>query len=131
VLAALNVNICVASNSPAELIRERLTQTNLIGYFPGRIFSAYDIGAWKPDPGLFMWAARTVGYPAQRCLVIEDSAVGVEAAVAAGMRVLQFLPGGGPPHAGAAMAFSDMADLPGLIGRAALGGMGKRVGHDA
>lgn len=56
--------------------------------FMGRCFSAYDVGCWKPDPGLFLHAASAMGAPAREAVVVEDSCTGVVAAVAAGMRVI-------------------------------------------
>jgi HAD superfamily hydrolase (TIGR01509 family) len=39
----------------------------------------------KPDPALFLEAARRLGQPPQACLVVEDAPAGVEAARRAGM----------------------------------------------
>jgi beta-phosphoglucomutase len=46
----------------------------------------------KPFPDLFLLAARTLGVPPARCLVIEDSAAGVRAALAGGMQVVGYAP---------------------------------------
>ncbi|MEU6153557.1 HAD-IA family hydrolase [Actinosynnema sp. NPDC047251] len=115
-LARVDVPMCVASNSPLELIKERLSDCGIIDHFDGRLYSAYEAGAWKPDPGLFRWAARDQGVPADRCLVVEDSLVGVDAALAAGMKVLQFnvVPVRAPHRAGVP-TFSSMHALPGLV----------------
>ena len=43
---------------------------------------------------MFLYAADKLGVPAARCVVVEDSAVGVEAAAAAGMDCLGYLGGG-------------------------------------
>ena len=45
------------------------------------------MNAWKPDPKLFLHAAQHFGADPSRCVVIEDSMPGVEAGLAAGMRV--------------------------------------------
>ena len=42
---------------------------------------------WKPDPGLFLHAARMLGVAPGRCAVVEDSDYGIAAGVAAGMQV--------------------------------------------
>jgi beta-phosphoglucomutase-like phosphatase (HAD superfamily) len=47
----------------------------------------------KPAPDLFLHAAREMGVPPSRCLVLEDSRPGVEAARAAGMEVALFTGG--------------------------------------
>ncbi|GAB3124046.1 HAD-IA family hydrolase [Glaciibacter psychrotolerans] len=69
-------------------IRLSLTLTGLIDHLDGRIFSAEDVAEGKPDPGLFLHAAMTMGVTPARCAVVEDGQHGVHAARAAGMRVL-------------------------------------------
>lgn len=89
-LAADGIPVCVASNSPRELIARRLDAAGIGHRFGDRLFSAYDVEAWKPDPRLFRWAAERCGTDPAHCLVVEDSEVGVDAALAAGMAVLQY-----------------------------------------
>ena len=117
-LAAIKVPTCVASNSPPEIIRDRLAAAG-IADFDGRTYSAYTIQAWKPDPKLFRWAAADLGADPARTIVVEDSAVGVIGARAAGMRAFQFCGSGASPHASATLTFSAMGALPELIGAAA------------
>jgi beta-phosphoglucomutase len=52
------------------------------------IVSAEDVTAGKPDPQVFLKAAAAVGVPPERCVVVEDAAVGIEAARRAGMRTI-------------------------------------------
>lgn len=60
---------------------------HLSALFRGRVFSLADVGyVAKPDPALFLHAARVLRTPAAQCLVIEDAPLGVEAAKRAGMR---------------------------------------------
>ena len=112
---------CVASNGPMAKLTHALGLTDLYTRFEGRIFSAYEVGHWKPDPGLFLHAARTLGVGPDRCIVVEDSVTGVAAAKAAGMRVLGYA--GEGPHAATALrkagaeVFVHMRDLPGLLER--------------
>ena len=87
VLAALTVPFCVVSNGPREKIELSLTVTGLRDLVADRVFSAYDIGSWKPHPGLFLHAAAALGVDPGECAVVEDSIAGVEAGVAAGMHV--------------------------------------------
>ncbi|MDP5009075.1 MAG: HAD-IA family hydrolase, partial [Glaciimonas sp.] len=47
----------------------------------------YEVGAWKPDPTLFLHAAQQMGVAPSRCVVVEDSVPGARAGIAAGMRV--------------------------------------------
>ncbi|WP_418960762.1 HAD family hydrolase [Streptomyces tritici] len=111
--------MCVASNSPLELIERRLAQAGILHHFGRRLYSAYEVDAWKPDPKLFLAAAERSGAAVADCLVIEDSPVGVAAGVDAGMRVLQYAP---DPAVGAhregARVFRSMADLPDLVAEA-------------
>lgn len=89
-LAKVNVPIAVASNGPADKIRLNLTTTKLIDTFEGAIFSAYDINSWKPNPELYLHAAKTMGFDVKDCVVIEDSPAGVQAALAGGFDVFGF-----------------------------------------
>lgn len=85
---SLQVPFCVASSGPRKKIEENLQTTNLYPHFAGKIFSGYEIGSWKPDPGLFLLAARHFGVAPEECVVVEDSFVGVSAGIAANMTVL-------------------------------------------
>jgi len=44
------------------------------------------VRAGKPDPEVFLAAAAAVGVPPRQCIVVEDAAAGIEAAVRGGMR---------------------------------------------
>ena len=89
-LQALDVRMCIASSGPQKKINSALKKTRLDGFFSGRTYSSYDIQKWKPDPGLFLYAASKMEVLPQSCLVVEDSPVGIEAAISAGMLPLQF-----------------------------------------
>lgn len=94
VLQALTVPFCVASSAPRDKIEHCLRLTGLFSYFEGRIFSCYELGRWKPDPLVFLTACDTYGIDVGDALVVEDSVTGIQAAVAAHLRVLGF----GPAH---------------------------------
>jgi HAD superfamily hydrolase (TIGR01509 family) len=79
---------CVASNGPMRKMNVTLKRTALWSRVKGRIFSAHDVGVAKPDPGLFVHAAKAMRTPPNHSVVIEDSVSGVRAAHAAGMRCL-------------------------------------------
>jgi HAD superfamily hydrolase (TIGR01509 family) len=83
---------CVASSGPREKIEMSLSLTGLLPFFERQIFSSYEVGVWKPDPGLFLHAARTLGVHPSNCAVIEDSNPGIQAGLAAGMTVFAFQP---------------------------------------
>ncbi|MDN6323428.1 MAG: HAD-IA family hydrolase [Halomonas sp.] len=78
----------VVSNGPEPKIRCALESTALGHHFEDRLFSAYTLNVWKPDPALYRKAAVAMGYAPQACVVIDDAAVGVEAGLAAGMHVI-------------------------------------------
>jgi HAD superfamily hydrolase (TIGR01509 family) len=86
-LEAMHLPFCMASNGQHEKMQVTLGTTGLLHFFEGRIFSAYEVNAWKPDPELFLHAARQFGADPSRCAVIEDSMPGVQAGIAAGMQV--------------------------------------------
>ncbi|MCM8534829.1 MAG: HAD-IA family hydrolase [Lentisphaeraceae bacterium] len=86
------VKICVASSGPMFKIKKAMKVTGLAPYFGDDLFSAYDLGVWKPEPDLFLLAADEMGVSPENCIVIEDSEVGVTAGVRAGMRVIHYNP---------------------------------------
>ena len=89
-VASLTLPYCVASNAPFGKMNFNLKKVGLFPFFEKNMFSAYQVKAWKPDPTLFLTAAKTMGFPPEKCLVVEDSLSGVKAAVAAGMDVLGY-----------------------------------------
>lgn len=117
-LAAQGLPRCVASSGEPEKIRHSLTVTGLIGHFDdAHLFSATMVEHGKPAPDLFLLAARTLGLDPANAVVVEDALPGVQAGVAAGMRVLGYAPDGTADalrDAGAEV-FSDMRELPGLL----------------
>ncbi|WP_136247064.1 HAD family hydrolase [Halomonas borealis] len=78
----------VVSNGPERKIRCAMHSADLAHHFGERLFSAYTLGVWKPDPSLYLKAAEAMGHAPERCVVIDDAAVGVAAGLAAGMRVV-------------------------------------------
>ena len=110
--------MCVASNGPLEKMQVSMRVTGLIEYFEGRIFSAYECRAWKPDPGLFLLAARELGVEPSECAVIEDTAIGIEAAMAAGMTAFGYAPrsDGLTLRNAGAQVFHHMKELLPLLG---------------
>ena len=90
VLEALTIPFCVASNGPLAKMELNLQVTELYEYFGGNLFSAYEIGKWKPDPALFLHAAEVMGFHPKECVVVEDSMSGIKAAKAGGFDVFGF-----------------------------------------
>jgi len=75
----------LASSASLLNIQTVLDALNIIGCFDA-IVSAEDVHTGKPDPEVFLVAARMVKTPTARCVVIEDAPAGLEAARRAGMR---------------------------------------------
>ena len=113
-LDEVGVPTCVASSGTHARMAVTLRVTGLRERFEGRIFSGTEVAHGKPAPDLFLHAARRMGVLAAECVVVEDSAFGVQAAVAAGMRVYGFAGGLSSADALAeagAEVFHDMSDL--------------------
>jgi HAD superfamily hydrolase (TIGR01509 family) len=119
-LNVAGVPVCVASSGSHAKIRRSLALTELAHYFGDRIFSATDVARGKPEPDLFLHAARSLGASPGECAVIEDSVYGVEAALAAGMQPFAFAAGVTPRDrlsgiGRGAVVFNRMAELPALL----------------
>jgi beta-phosphoglucomutase-like phosphatase (HAD superfamily) len=115
--------VCVASSSVPEQIRRKLDLTGLLVRFGENLFSATMVARGKPAPDLFLYAAQRLATAPDRCLVVEDSLAGIEAAVSAGMTAIGFCGGShcGPEHGvalrarGAVLVIDDMHELPSAI----------------
>ncbi|MET7140970.1 HAD-IA family hydrolase [Xanthomonas sp. PPL139] len=89
-LLALPLPLAVASNSMRESVVASVARAGLRERVGERIFSADMVARPKPAPDVYLLAARTLEVAPERCLVIEDSATGASAALAAGMTVIGF-----------------------------------------
>jgi HAD superfamily hydrolase (TIGR01509 family) len=114
---------CVASSSPLDRVRVSLEVTDLLRFFDRNIFSASEVAAGKPQPDLFLRAAAQVGILPHDCIVVEDSAAGIRAAVAAGMTPIGFVGGSHAAlnlaaalkRAGASAVIADMRALKATV----------------
>ena len=91
VLGQLTCPACVATSSSTPRVTHTLEALGLTDYFGADVFTASQVANGKPAPDLFLFAARAMSTPPERCLVIEDSAAGIEAGLAAGMNVWRYL----------------------------------------
>ena len=114
---ALGLPWRVASNSSHGELAAKFSRTGLTPRMAGRVHSHQDVARGKPAPDLFLAAARAQGVDPGRCLVIEDSAVGVTAARAAGMRCVRYVPDGnrGELQPAGTVVFTSMHDIPELL----------------
>ncbi len=118
VLKSLRVQHCVASGSIPPRLDFSLKVCGLDTHFGAHVYSAAVVKNAKPAPDLFLHAARAHDVAPSRCLVLEDSEMGVRAAHAAGMEVWHFA-GGAHVKAGyrlpqdvkVARVIADMAEL--------------------
>ncbi|MEX0386079.1 HAD family hydrolase [Spiribacter onubensis] len=124
VVGALEGPVCVASSSALDRVRHSLEVTGLLPLFEPNLFTASMVARGKPEPDLFLYAAREMGCHPEHCIVVEDSPAGLDAAHAAGMRVIAFVGGSHARPAGlhAAVAnhapmaiISDMRELPAVL----------------
>jgi len=86
-LAERKLNLAVGSSSPPDLIALIIRKLGLNQYFH-QLVSGYQVERGKPHPDLFLKIAETLGTAPKNCAVIEDSALGLEAAHKAGMRAV-------------------------------------------
>ena len=88
---------CVASQGKLEKTNMTLTLCGLRDLFADdELFSAYSVARGKPHPDLFLHAAETMGAAPDDCLVVEDTTLGVRAALSAAMPVLWYFDGRTP-----------------------------------
>lgn len=115
-LDAAGIPFAMGSNGSAEKMQITLGQHGLTQRFKG-LFSGQSIGKPKPAPDVYLLAAEAMQTAPADCVVIEDSATGARAAARAGMRCYGYAAHGGDALAAeGAILFSDMKDLPGLLG---------------
>jgi HAD superfamily hydrolase (TIGR01509 family) len=127
-LAALPPLRCVASNGRLDRVRQRLALTGLLPFFDPHVYSASQVPFGKPAPDLFLFAAHQLGARPGDCTVVEDSVPGVEAAIAAQIRVVGFCGGRHCPDdhadrliaAGCSHVFARMPDLANFLAKCEL-----------
>jgi HAD superfamily hydrolase (TIGR01509 family) len=117
-LERIRLPMCVASSSEPNSLRHKLQLTRLDCYFGDRVFSARQVPRGKPAPDLFLFAAEQMRFPPSRSVVVEDSQYGVQAGLAAGMRVLAYTGGitaNDTLRSDGVVLFDDMQELPTLL----------------
>jgi HAD superfamily hydrolase (TIGR01509 family) len=126
-LETIELPIAVVSNSTHASVLNSVRRAGLEQRVAGQIFTAEMVGIPKPAPRVYLRAVAALGKPAARCLAVEDSAAGVQSAVAAGVPVVGFVGASHipPSHAdhllglGAIAVIDRMSDLPRLLQRLA------------
>ena len=107
--------IAVASGADRFKVEMMLKKVGLHDFFVGRIFSGHEMPRSKPHPDVYLAAAAHLQVAPSRCLVVEDTTVGITAGVAAGATVWAYAPQGTDPQplrqAGAARVLARMQQL--------------------
>lgn len=75
--------IAVVSNSPRDFIDHAMSLSGLTPYVDA-LLTCDDVVRCKPDPEIFLKASSRVGVPVPRCLVFEDSEIGLQASLSGG-----------------------------------------------
>lgn len=83
-LKVKKIPMAVASSSDTETMRVILEKSGLRKYFHHTVSSS-EVGKSKPEPDVFLHAAKLLGVAPENCVVFEDSKNGIKAAKAAGM----------------------------------------------
>lgn len=118
-LDAAGVRYAVASNGAHDRMQTTLGKTGLLARFEGRRFSSVDVARPKPAPDLFLFAAKSMGFTPARTIVVEDSALGVTGAAAAGMQVIGYAATNSAErllNAGATRVIDRLSSLTELLG---------------
>jgi HAD superfamily hydrolase (TIGR01509 family) len=120
-LASAGYHLAVASSSNRELIDTVLRRLELTALFENTV-SSEEVARGKPAPDVYLEAARRLGVEPGRCAAVEDSATGIRAAHAAGMRVIAY-PNRHYPPAADVLALADatvasVADVGRALARA-------------
>lgn len=80
----------LATMAPAANV-EVVVEVLGLGSFLDATAAAEDVASGKPAPDIFLEAARRIGVPPPRCVVVEDAPAGLEGARRAGMRSVGIL----------------------------------------
>jgi beta-phosphoglucomutase len=86
------VKVALASMNNQAVIDAILTNMNL-GRFFNTVLTVEEVKKFKPDPEIFLKAAAKLGISPKKCVVLEDSIFGVQAAKNAGMRCIGVITG--------------------------------------
>jgi HAD superfamily hydrolase (TIGR01509 family) len=81
----------VVSNSRMKRVQASVRRAGLQQVFGERVFSAEQVARPKPYPDVYLFAAQQLGVEPAKCLVVEDSVAGLNAARAAGMKTIAFV----------------------------------------
>lgn len=117
-LRARSLALAVGTSGPKENVDLVLDRGGIRAFF-GAVVHAGLVARGKPAPDIFLRAAELLAVPAPSCVVVEDAPNGVEAARAAGMRVVGVATNHEPAEllaVGASIVLPDLAAItPGHV----------------
>lgn len=87
-LSDRGVPIAVATSSDRALFGVKTSAHAWFSQFSVIVCGDDGIAQYKPEPDIFLTAAKMLGTAAEECLVFEDSIAGIKAALSAGMQVI-------------------------------------------
>ena len=86
-----DIKQCIATGGIKSKTEQKLKAVGIEGFFkPEQIFTADMVEHGKPEPDLFLLAARKMGEKPENCVVIEDSIAGMKAGLRAGMKTVAY-----------------------------------------
>lgn len=87
-----NIKQCIATGGTLIKTLKKIKLLKLEKYFDKtNIFCADMVEHGKPEPDLFLYAAKKMGYQPSECIIIEDSIAGLTAAIRAGIDAVAFV----------------------------------------
>lgn len=87
-----NFDQCIATGGVASKTSLKIESVGIRKYFPEeKVFTVDMVKVGKPEPDLFLLAAKNMGYKPEDCIVIEDSLAGLNAALKAKMTPIAFI----------------------------------------
>jgi len=131
-LQRVTLPAAVVSNSRMTRVSASVRRAGLAEIFGARVFSAEQVARPKPYPDVYLFAAQQLGVEPSRCVVVEDSVAGLNAARAAGMFTIAFVGASHIPdgyadvlrNMGITRIMLHMDELPALLEGGMQGGFG-------
>lgn len=87
ILVREGIPLALASGTSSSILNRLVYHLELQQYFDA-VISSDDVGKSKPEPDIFLEAAKKIHTEPKNCLVVEDSAFGIEAGIRAGMQIM-------------------------------------------
>ncbi len=90
----LNIKQCIATGGMRDKTAKKIDVVKIRNYFPDEtVFTADMVEKGKPEPDLFLLAAKSFNYKPEECVVVEDSVAGIKAAIKANITPILYFDG--------------------------------------